>query len=423
MKKLFYFLFSLFLLLSPLNILASPAHAAGNWKCSLINPPSVSTDTKTIDGLIIDTGQDAAPGNQYFVYIDSIGGSPFVEKIKRTATSNANGQIVIDGIFDKNGDTDPNPSQNFEEGSISFFVTQREIGGEHNSLSFVKTLDINKCDTSDSAIPKITVDQGNGLDIMKCKSLISSGTLKPGDLVTTTLKFADTEAGRAFRVGDNQYFDIKVTWPGNEVNWDNVNWVKVTDLEKGFPLNEPGKTTPYHFDSGTYTIIVHRDGDRSGCKNTFVISKNGGHSGCFSADECTKEAPYCSADLNGIMACQTYEKDKATNPCAIDQNEKNTTKKDNSFTCLTAIGPIRTSPTNFITNAIQLVLGLGGGILLLFLIINGYRLMASQGDPEKVKEARESIVSAIAGLLLVIFSIALLQLITVDILGIPGFTK
>jgi hypothetical protein len=47
--------------------------------------------------------------------------------------------------------------------------------------------------------------------------------------------------------------------------------------------------------------------------------------------------------------------------------------------------------------------------------------MTSQGDPEKVKEARESITAAVAGLLVIIFSIVLLQLITVDILHLPGF--
>ena len=47
--------------------------------------------------------------------------------------------------------------------------------------------------------------------------------------------------------------------------------------------------------------------------------------------------------------------------------------------------------------------------------------MTSQGDPEKLKDAKEGIIAAIAGILLIIFSLSILQLITTDIIGIPGF--
>ena len=47
--------------------------------------------------------------------------------------------------------------------------------------------------------------------------------------------------------------------------------------------------------------------------------------------------------------------------------------------------------------------------------------MTSQGDPEKVKNARDQLTAAIVGLLFIIFSLALLELITRDILGLPGF--
>lgn len=428
MKKLLYFLFSLFLVLYPLNTLVSPVNAAGEWKCSIVNPPSISTDTKTINGIVIDTDKNAAPGNNYFVYIDSVGGDSSVRKIQRTATANAQGQIVISEFFDKDGRPDPNPANKFDAGPVYFFVLKEDVGTNTSaSLADFKNKNINKCNTSDSTIPKIIVDQGNGLDVTKCKSLITTGTngLKPGNLATVTIKFADTEAGKKFSKGNNGYFDIKVTSPGSsEINWDNGNHVKDSDLEAGFPLNDPGTTTPHAFDSGTYTIRVHFDPDRTGCVNTFVVSTTGGHSGCYSKDECPPETPYCSADLNGVVACRTYEKDKANNPCAKDQNGKDTlNSKDNSYTCLTAIGPIRTSPSDFIKNVLQLIFGLAGGILVIFLIINGYRLITSQGDPEKVKEARESITSAIAGLLMIIFSLALLQLVTVEILGLPGFGK
>ena len=47
--------------------------------------------------------------------------------------------------------------------------------------------------------------------------------------------------------------------------------------------------------------------------------------------------------------------------------------------------------------------------------------MTSQGNPEAVKAAQEMIVSAVTGLLFIIFSYVILQIIGADILGIPGF--
>jgi hypothetical protein len=67
-------------------------------------------------------------------------------------------------------------------------------------------------------------------------------------------------------------------------------------------------------------------------------------------------------------------------------------------------------------------LSLSGGIVVLLIIASGYRLMTSQGDPEKVKGAREQLTAAIVGLLFIIFSLVILQAITVDIFHIPGFS-
>ena len=91
------------------------------------------------------------------------------------------------------------------------------------------------------------------------------------------------------------------------------------------------------------------------------------------------------------------------------------------YRCQTAIGTIETNPEKFVQNVLRILLGLAGGILLILIIINGYKIMTSQGDPEKLKDAKEGIIAAIAGILLIIFSLSILQLITTDIIGIPGF--
>lgn len=91
--------------------------------------------------------------------------------------------------------------------------------------------------------------------------------------------------------------------------------------------------------------------------------------------------------------------------------------------CPTALGPISTNPTGFVKSVFGILLSLAGGIALLLIMVSGYRIMASQGNPEKVKEAQESLTSAIVGLLFIIFSLTILQVIGVDILKIPGFSR
>ena len=70
-----------------------------------------------------------------------------------------------------------------------------------------------------------------------------------------------------------------------------------------------------------------------------------------------------------------------------------------------------------------LVLGLAGGIALILIMVSGYRFMVSSGNPEATKAATEQLTSAIVGLLFIIFSFVILQVIGVDILRIPGFGK
>lgn len=105
-------------------------------------------------------------------------------------------------------------------------------------------------------------------------------------------------------------------------------------------------------------------------------------------------------------------------PCGND------TKKDGKCTVVnTALGPISTDITGLTQNIFSILLGLSGGTALLLIIAAGYQMMASQGNPEKVKEARERLTAAIVGLLFIIFSAAILQIIGVDILHLPGFSR
>ena len=89
----------------------------------------------------------------------------------------------------------------------------------------------------------------------------------------------------------------------------------------------------------------------------------------------------------------------------------------------TALGPISTNPTGIVGSLMTILLSLSGGVAILLIIAAGYQLVVSQGNPEKVKEGRERLTSAIVGLLFLIFSVVILQIVGIDILHIPGLGK
>ena len=92
-----------------------------------------------------------------------------------------------------------------------------------------------------------------------------------------------------------------------------------------------------------------------------------------------------------------------------------------SGNCDTAIGSLPTNPTSLLTQVFSIVLAIAGVAALGLIIASGYRLMVSQGNPEQVKGAREQLTAAIIGLLFIIFSLVILQVIGANILKIPGF--
>lgn len=88
---------------------------------------------------------------------------------------------------------------------------------------------------------------------------------------------------------------------------------------------------------------------------------------------------------------------------------------------ITDFGCIPQDPILFAQKFYSIILGLIGGVSLLFIIYGGYLTMTSRGDRERLKKAKSYIAYAIAGLLLAIFGFVFIKIIAVDILHIPGF--
>jgi hypothetical protein len=135
---------------------------------------------------------------------------------------------------------------------------------------------------------------------------------------------------------------------------------------------------------------------------------------------------------NGQQVCpelyltntETYQDDQITTspdadppPCA---NTDPTTHMCTSVS--TGLGiDFGTDAAGFVQSIFGLILGLAGGIALLLIMVSGYRLMFARGNPEKMQHVKESLTSAVVGLLFIIFSLVILEVIGVNILKLPGF--
>lgn len=88
-----------------------------------------------------------------------------------------------------------------------------------------------------------------------------------------------------------------------------------------------------------------------------------------------------------------------------------------------AIGciPILDTKEAFLSFVLKWAVGIGGGIAFLLIIYAGFMIMTSAGNPERLKAGQELLTSAISGLILLIFSVVILKIIGVDILGLCKF--
>lgn len=87
----------------------------------------------------------------------------------------------------------------------------------------------------------------------------------------------------------------------------------------------------------------------------------------------------------------------------------------------TSIGCIPTDPLLLIQSLIKFSTFGAGGIALILMIVGSLRMIMSAGNADNLKNGRDQFISAVIGLLFIIFAILLLQIIGVDLLDIPGF--
>jgi hypothetical protein len=88
----------------------------------------------------------------------------------------------------------------------------------------------------------------------------------------------------------------------------------------------------------------------------------------------------------------------------------------------TALGCLPTEPIDLVKWLFPYLLGFGGIAAFGLIVFSGIQILTSAGNPDKIQGAKETITSAVTGLLFIILSLFLLRLIGVDILGLPGLS-
>lgn len=89
----------------------------------------------------------------------------------------------------------------------------------------------------------------------------------------------------------------------------------------------------------------------------------------------------------------------------------------------TVFGCLSNNPSGFVNFILKLAIGVGGGIAFLSILWGSFNIITSSGDPNKLNMGKEMVFYSVIGLLLIIFSVVILKIIGVDILGIPGFKQ
>jgi len=87
----------------------------------------------------------------------------------------------------------------------------------------------------------------------------------------------------------------------------------------------------------------------------------------------------------------------------------------------TGLGSVSSDLGELLNQLFGLALGIAGGLAILRIIIGGFKVATSAGDPKALDEGRAIITSSIVGLVFILLATTILSIIGIDILGLKNF--
>lgn len=89
----------------------------------------------------------------------------------------------------------------------------------------------------------------------------------------------------------------------------------------------------------------------------------------------------------------------------------------------TDLGDIPCSPTGFASSLYGIGLSFIGVVALLFIVYGGFLVLTSQGSQDQLRRGKSYITYSIVGVVLAIAGYALYQILAIDVVKIPGFSR
>ncbi len=86
----------------------------------------------------------------------------------------------------------------------------------------------------------------------------------------------------------------------------------------------------------------------------------------------------------------------------------------------TALGCISSNPDQFVTQIVQLAVGIGGALGLILILYGFFIVTTSAGIPDKIKAGQEVITSAIIGLVFITLSVVMMRFLGITVFSLPG---
>lgn len=148
-----------------------------------------------------------------------------------------------------------------------------------------------------------------------------------------------------------------------------------------------------------------------------AIDTNPARNRCLPGYKPSENACERFGQLGGVGKCFTF-----CPACISDESSLNCTTPNGLEGINTAIGCIPYADINpFTIFLLRWAIGVAGGIALLLFIFASFQIIFSQGDPKRLSAGKSLMISAVSGIVFLIFAVYLLQFIGYSILNIPAF--
>lgn len=170
--------------------------------------------------------------------------------------------------------------------------------------------------------------------------------------------------------------------------------------------------------NGYYTCPIITEINRAIGKANLSVT---GNNGC-SSDIVTIKPGNWNIITEGSLFGNILQAVGVPTPTNISEGAAYCITSDGARGVKSALGCISFDATGggFVRSLLGVIIGLGGGVALLLILYGIFIVTTSAGIPEKLKEGKELITSAIAGLLFIIMAIFLMNLIGIQLLALPG---